>query len=371
MQTQRRKIVVLGSTGSIGRQALEVIDAHPDRFELVGLGAGSDESQLQEQAAGRGNVRTALGENGAVELASVGDADIVLNAIVGAAGLRASITALEAGKTLALANKESLVAGGEVCLAAAAKTGAQIVPVDSEHAALAQCLQGRDPETIERIFLTASGGPFRERYDLEGVTPDEALAHPTWSMGPKITIDSATLMNKGFEVIEARFLFGVDYDRIDVVLHPQSVVHGMVELVDGSLMMQAAPTDMRIPIQAALTAPEVLRSSVPRLDPRMMGELEFGRIDRGRFPGVELAYAMGRRGGTYPAAMNAANEVAVHAFLDGKIAFNDIMAVVQETLDHHESLDPLDLAAVLTADRDACAAAEVAVAQRAVVGTGS
>ena len=366
-----RRVVVLGSTGSIGRQALEVIDANPARFELVGLGAGSDERGLQEQAAGRSNVRTALGENGAVELASAEDADIVLNAIVGAAGLRASIAALEAGKTLALANKESLVAGGEVCLAAAARTGAQIVPVDSEHAALAQCLQGRDPETVERIFLTASGGPFRERYDLDGVTRDEALAHPTWSMGPKITIDSATLMNKGFEVIEAHFLFGVDYDRIEVVLHPQSVIHAMVELVDGSLMMQAAPTDMRIPIQAALTAPELIRSSVSHLDPRTMGELEFGRIDRGRFPAVELAYVMGRRGGTYPAAMNAANEVAVHAFLDGKIAFNDIVAVVQETLDQHDSLDPMDLDAVLTVDRDARAAAERAVAQRAAVGAGS
>ena len=366
-----RRVVILGSTGSVGRQALEVIDANPDRFELIGLGAGSDESQLQEQAAARGKIRTALGEDGAVELASADDADIVLNAIVGAAGLRASIAALEAGKTLALANKESLVAGGELCLAAATTSGATIVPVDSEHAALAQCLQGRDPETVERIFLTASGGPFRERYDLDGVTPDEALAHPTWSMGPKITIDSATLMNKGFEVIEAHFLFGVDYDRIEVVLHPQSVVHGMVELIDGSLVMQAAPTDMRIPIQAALTAPELIGSSVARLDPRTMGELEFGRVDRGRFPAVELAYAMGRRGGTYPAAMNAANEVAVHAFLAGKIAFSDIIAVVQETLDHHESLDQMELSAVLTTDREARLAAERAVAQRAVVGAGS
>ena len=367
----RQKVVILGSTGSIGCQALEVIDAHPDLFELVGLGAGSNEAVLHEQSTARGDVRTALGEDGSIDLASTEDADIVLNAIVGAAGLRASVVALERGKTLALANKESLVAGGAVCLAAAQRGGGRIVPVDSEHAAIAQCLEGRDLATVERIFLTASGGPFLERFDLDRVTPEEALAHPTWSMGPKITIDSATLMNKGFEVIEAHFLFGIDYDRIEVVLHPQSVVHGMVGFVDGSVVMQAAPTDMRIPIQAALTAPAMFRSEANRLDPRAIGELGFGRVDRGRFPAVELAYAMGRRGGTYPAALNAANEVAVAAFLDARLAFTEIVPVIGETLDRHESLDEADLSAVLAADAAARVDTARSIATRTHVGAGS
>ena len=365
------KVVILGSTGSIGRQALDVIDAHPDLFELVGLGAGSNETVLHEQSTAHGNVCTALGEDGAFELASTENADIVLNAIVGAAGLRASVAALESGKTLALANKESLVAGGAVCLAAAQRGGGRIVPVDSEHAAIAQCLVGRDLSTVERIFLTASGGPFLERFDLDRVTPEEALAHPTWSMGPKISIDSATMMNKGFEVIEAHFLFGVDYDRIEVVVHPQSVVHGMVGFVDGSVVMQAVSTDMRIPIQAALTAPAMIRSEATRLDPRSIGDLAFGRVDRGRFPAVELAYAMGRRGGTYPAALNAANEVAVAAFLDAGLAFTEIVPVIEETLDRHESLDEADLSAVLAADAAARADAARSVATRTHVGAGS
>ncbi|HEV3472988.1 MAG TPA: 1-deoxy-D-xylulose-5-phosphate reductoisomerase, partial [Actinomycetota bacterium] len=233
----RRRVAVLGSTGSIGRQALDVLKMHPDRFELVALGAGSDTQALEQQARAFPGVRTALGVQGAHEIATADDVDLVLNGIVGAAGLKASVAALQAGKILALANKESLVAGGRVCLDAAATGGGTIVPVDSEHAALAQCLEGRSPGSVERVVLTASGGPFRTRDDLSDVTPADALAHPTWEMGPKITVDCATLFNKGFEVIEAHFLFGFGYDAIDVVVHPQSVVHAMAQLVDGSFVM--------------------------------------------------------------------------------------------------------------------------------------
>lgn len=364
----KRKVVILGSTGSIGRQALEVIDAHPDLFEVVGLAAGSNEQELEAQASSRTNIASALGEDGATQLAALDEADVVLNAIVGAAGLRASLAALGAGKTLALANKESLVCAGELCLATARDGGGTIVPVDSEHAAIAQCLEGRDPSTVARIHLTASGGPFRERADLDGITPGEALAHPTWSMGPKITIDSATMMNKGLEVIEAHFLFGIDYDQIEVVVHPESIVHGMVELVDGSLLMAAGPTDMRIPIQAALTAPDRAGSGIAPLDPRALGQLHFGSVDRTRFPAVDLAYETGRRGGTYPAAMNAANEVAVEAFLDGSLSFVDIVEVIEEVLASHENGDASSLQSVLEADRAARAAATAAIEKSAPVG---
>ena len=345
-----KRIVVLGATGSVGRQALDVIDAHPDRFELIGLGAGSDKDALRQLASGRPGVDMGLGEEENIALARHPAADVVLNAIVGAAGLRASVAVLEEGTTLALANKESLVAGGDVCLAAAKKSGAKIAPVDSEHAALAQCLEGRDRSEIERVFLTASGGPFRQRSDLEGVTPEDALAHPTWSMGPKITVDSATLMNKGFEIIEARFLFAIDYEAIEVAVHPQSAVHAMVGFVDGSFIMQAAPTDMRIPIQAALSAPERIRFEGPRADPRSFGDLLFEPLDHARFPAVELACQAGRNGSTYPAALNAANEVAVRAFLDGELAFTDIVRVCGEVLEAHSGGNADSLEGVLEVD---------------------
>ena len=367
----KRKVVILGSTGSIGRQALDVIDAHPDLLEVVGLVARTSEQELAEQAAPRPGVATALGEDGALELATLDEADVVLNAIVGAAGLRASVAALEAGKTLALANKESLVAGGDLCLAAAERGGGTLIPVDSEHAAISQGLEGHDRATVARIHLTASGGPFRQRRDLSGVTPEEALAHPTWSMGPKITIDSATLMNKGLEVIEAHFLFGFDYDDIDVVVHPESVVHGIVELVDGSMLMQAGPTDMRIPIQAALTSPDRISSGVAPLDPRSLGELHFEPVDERRFPALELAYDAGRRGGTFPAALNAANEVAVESFLDGNLGFTDIGAVVEEVLGRHEDRDASTLEGVLAADASARALAEASIGERTPVKAGS
>ncbi|MGH2749578.1 MAG: 1-deoxy-D-xylulose-5-phosphate reductoisomerase, partial [Actinomycetota bacterium] len=252
--------------------------------------------------------------------------------------------------TLALANKESLVAAGEVCLRTARAAGGTIVPVDSEHAALAQCLAGVEMSTVARLILTASGGPFRTRKDLSTVTPEEALAHPTWSMGPKITIDSATLMNKGLEIIEAHHLFGLGYDQIDTVCHPQSLVHGMVEFVDTTTLLQAAPTDMRIPIQAALTWPQrKIRLGKP-IDLADVGTIEFEAVDHERFPTIGLALQAGRMGGTHPAALNAANEEAVQAFLERRIAFVEIPKVIERVVEAHASLDGADLEAVLEAD---------------------
>ncbi len=368
MSSRRKGVAILGSTGSIGRQTIEVLQAHPDVFEIVALVAGSDAKGLEAQASELGVARTGLGETAAIDTAALDEVDVVLNAIVGAAGLRASIAALSAGKTLALANKESLVAGGELCLAAARSGGGTLVPVDSEHSAIAQCLEGRQHSEVSRIVLTASGGPFRERQDLEGVTPEDALAHPTWNMGPKITIDSATLMNKGLEVIEAHFLFGFSYDEIDVVVHPQSVVHGIVELVDGSQVLSLGPADMRIPIQAALTAPQRSAPAFGALDIQDVGKLTFEDVDRERFPSLDLAYRAGREGQTYPAALNAANEVAVAAFLDREIRFTDIPSIVGSVLDTHEPTSADDLDEVLEADsqaRDAARNAIVGLSARA------
>jgi 1-deoxy-D-xylulose-5-phosphate reductoisomerase len=345
-----KQVVVLGSTGSVGTQALDVIESHPDLFQVVGLAAGSNEKLLAEQASRFGVEVTALGPDGALELAGLDKADIVLNAVLGAAGLAASVEALSTGKTLALANKESLVAGGDVCLAAAAAGGGRIAPVDSEHAALAQCLQGIPPENVARIVLTASGGPFRTRPDISAVTKEEALAHPTWAMGDKITIDSATLMNKGMEIIEAHFLFGFDYDRIGVIVHPQSAVHGIVELVDGSSIMQAAPTDMRIPILAALSSPGEVATDHSPVDITALGSLDFEELDEARFPAVSLARDAGRRGGSYPAVLNAANEVAVRSFLDDRISFNRITDVVAQVLALHQPSPVGQLAEVLKVD---------------------
>jgi 1-deoxy-D-xylulose-5-phosphate reductoisomerase len=301
---------------------------------------------------------TGLGSDAAREIAQHPEVDVVLNAVVGAAGLRASIAALEAGKTLALANKESLVAGGEACLDAAKRGGGRIVPVDSEHSAIAQCLAGRDPRSITRVVLTASGGPFRGRHDLDEVTPDQALSHPTWSMGRKITIDSASMMNKGLEVIEAHFLFGMPYDHIDVLVHPQSVVHGMVELTDGSLLMHAASTDMKLPIAAALAHPDHLPAVVQRVDLAEVGSLGFERVDEALFPAVKLAYETGRAGGTAPAVLNAANERAVEAFLDRRLTFRGITDTVKAVLDRYDAGPADELEAVLEADAWARAEAD-------------
>lgn len=347
--SERKRVVVLGSTGSIGRQTLEVVRANPEELEVFALVAGTGETALKEQAVEFNVGHLGLGEDAAVEMAALDDAEIVVNAIVGAAGLRASIAALEAGKTLALANKESLVAGGEVCLRAARTGGGRIVPVDSEHAALAQCLEGIDRADVASILITASGGPFRERMDLSNVSQEEALAHPVWKMGKKITIDSATLMNKGLEVIEAHFLFDFDYDRIDVVVHPQSVVHGIVRFHDGVLSMQAATPDMRLPIQWALTGRRNGGLQLP-VDLARSRLLEFEPLDHGRFPAVGLACEAGRAGQSYPAVLNAANEVAVQAFLDRLITFDAIVDVVAMTVASHEAFPVEDVAAVVEAD---------------------
>ena len=347
----RTRVVVLGATGSIGRQAIEVMAAHPDDFELAALSAGSDAAGLEALARAHGSPATGLGTAAAVELAQLEGSDVVLNAVVGAAGLEASLAALEAGKILALANKESLVAGGELCLDAARRGGGHIEPVDSEHAAIAQCLKGTPRSDVTRIVLTASGGPFLRRADLAGITPTEALAHPTWTMGPKITIDSATLMNKGLEVIEAHYLFGFPYERIGVLVHPQSMVHGIVELVDGSTLMQAAPADMRIPVQAAL-APNLPRRELNApLDLATGPVLEFEEVDLERFPALSLARAAGAAGGSCPAVLNAANEEAVRAFLDGAISFTGIVATVESVLAHHERCTAGNLEQVLEVDR--------------------
>jgi 1-deoxy-D-xylulose-5-phosphate reductoisomerase len=358
-----RRVAILGSTGSIGTQALDVVRANTELLEVAALVAGSDADALKEQADEFGVPATGLGSEAAEEVAALDGVDVVLNAVVGSAGLRASVAALKAGKVLALANKESLVAGGEVCTRAAATGGGTIVPVDSEHAALFQCLSA-DGSPVESVILTASGGPFRERHDLTGVTVEEALAHPTWSMGRKITIDSATLMNKGLEVIEAHHLFGFGYDDIDVVVHPQSVVHAAVRCADGTMMMQAAPPDMRLPIQTALTWPFSAAGHVATIDLAEVGRLTFEPVDRARFPSLGLAYEAGRKGSTYPAALNAANEVAVGAFLDGTIGFLDIPAVVESVLGSHEPGDEFSLDDVMASDAAARGAAVGSIESR-------
>jgi 1-deoxy-D-xylulose-5-phosphate reductoisomerase len=337
-----KRIAVLGATGSIGRQALEVIDAHPE-LELVA--ASSATTPLDGVAA-----HTQVGGD-PTELLERAEPDVVLNAVVGFAGLAPTMWALERGVTLALANKESLVAAGELALAARARGGGALVPVDSEHSALFQCAQLGEPESV---VLTASGGPFRGRTrdELLDVTPDEALAHPTWSMGPKITIDSATLANKGLEVIEAHFLFGVAYDRIEVVIHPTSIVHGLVRFRDGAAIAHLGHPDMRVPISYALTYPERALTPVPPLD-LTAAPLEFHEPDVETFPLLALAREAGERGGTFPCAYNAANEVAVQAFLDGRISFLEIASRVEDVLARIDGSPARDLPELVDADRRA------------------
>lgn len=362
--TERRRIAILGSTGSIGRQALDVAARFPERLEVVALAAHSNVALLAEQAHAFGVRRLALGDAArAGELASlvptaaVGGgaaavealatdigADVVLNALVGAAGLRASAAALDAGATLALANKESLVVGGRLIMGRVQRP-LQLLPVDSEHSAIFQCLVGEHPAEVSRIWLTASGGPFRGRSvaELAAVTTAEALAHPRWTMGPKITIDSATLMNKGLEVIEAHYLFDVPYDEIRIVVHPQSCIHSMVEFADGSVKAHLGATDMRIPIQYALSFPERWDAPLPPVDFTSIGSLTFEEPDRRAFPCLTLATAAGRSGGSVPAAMNAANEVAVAAFLGGRAGFLDIPRVVETVLAAHDRFEPTSI----------------------------
>jgi 1-deoxy-D-xylulose-5-phosphate reductoisomerase len=337
------RLAILGSTGSVGTQALEVVRANPGAYEVVALAAGRNQKLLAEQAAEFGvaelRARCAADDPGVLAgLASLAEVDIVLNAVVGFAGLPATVAALEAGKRLALANKESLIAAGPLVAAARSKGSGEIVPVDSEHSAVYQALQAGPRAAVRRILLTASGGPFRgrTRAELERVTVADALAHPTWSMGPKITVDSSTLMNKGLEVIEAWELFGVELERIEVVVHPQSVIHGMVEFSDGSTIAQLSMPDMRLPIAYALAAPGRVPQPVGVIDWARLGTLTFETPDVEAFPCLGLAYRAATAGGDAPATLNAANEVAVAAFLAGRLPWRGIADVVCEVLEDHE-----------------------------------
>jgi 1-deoxy-D-xylulose-5-phosphate reductoisomerase len=350
------RVALLGATGSIGRQAVEIVERSPE-LELCALMSGS--SPLEALAAAHGVEHVQVGGS-AGALLEASEPDIVLNAIVGFAGVEATLWALERGVTLALANKESLVAAGELAVAAHRRGGGLLLPVDSEHSALFQCLEGRAPETVEALVLTASGGPFRgrSRAELRDVTIADALDHPTWTMGRKITVDSATLANKGLELIEAHWLFGIPYDRIDVVVHPTSVVHSLVRFRDGALLAHLGEPDMRVPISFALTYPE--RAAVPAapLDLAAGLDLRFEAPDAGTFPLLPLARAAGERGGTFPCAYNAANEMAVAAFLDGRIGFLEIADTVADALEHVDGAPARDLDDLVAADADARRAAE-------------
>jgi 1-deoxy-D-xylulose-5-phosphate reductoisomerase len=341
-----KRVAVLGATGSIGRQALEVIEAHPG-LELVAASSGSQPIDGLAPLTQVGGDPTDLLERA--------EPEVVLNAIVGFAGVTATLWTLERGIDLALANKESLVAAGELALVARDRGGGRLLPVDSEHSAVFQCLERREPETVHSIVLTASGGPFRgrNRSELADVTPEDALAHPTWQMGPKITVDSATLANKGLEVIEARFLFGLPYERVEVVVQPTSVVHALVRFRDGAALAHVGYPDMRVPISYALTYPERAAVDVEPLDLASGLKLEFEPVDNDAFPLLGLARRAGERGGTYPCAFNAANEVAVAAFLEGRLSFLGIPEVVEETLEQVDGEPARDLDELFEADAEA------------------
>ena len=359
-----RSVIILGSSGSIGTQALDVIRANPNRFEVVGLAVGSNRAELERQAAEFGVEHTAVGVEEAVQLVRDADADVVLNGITGSVGLGPTLATLERGMTLALANKESLIVGGDL-VTRLARPG-QIVPVDSEHSAIAQALRSGTHEEVRRLVLTASGGPFRgrPRTELAGVTPAEALAHPTWDMGLVVTTNSATLVNKGLEVIEAHLLFDIDYDRIDVVVHPQSIVHSMVEFVDGSTIAQASPPDMRLPISLGLDWPHRVAAVGKPLDWTTGQQWTFEPLDGDAFPAVRLAKQVGRAGGEYPAVFNAANEQAVAAFHAGRIGFTDIVDTVREVVDGHEAgSGTLTVDSLADAERSARRTADLRIAR--------
>ena len=357
-----RRITILGSTGSIGVQALDVVRAHPDLFEVVGLTAGSDQAGLAAQAAEFGVEHTGLGTDESVQLVRDVAADVVLNGITGSVGLAPTLAALDSGASLALANKESLIVGGDLVTKRAAP--GQIVPVDSEHSAIAQALRSGVDREVRRLVLTASGGPFRgrTRESLADVTPGEALAHPTWDMGLVVTTNSSTLVNKGLEVIEAHLLFGVDYDHIAVTVHPQSIVHSMVEFVDGSTIAQASPPDMRLPISLGLAWPDRVEGVGVPLDWTRASTWTFEPLDEQAFPAVRLAKQVGRAGGTYPAVFNAANEQAVLAFHDGRVGYLDILDVVEAVVDRHTAGEN-SLEGVLDAERWARAEADALLAR--------
>ncbi len=369
-----KRIAILGSTGSIGQSALSVVDAHPDRLKVVGLTAGENASLFAEQIsryrpravamasvdaiddltriAPLNGLSVGVGREGLAAVASHPEIDLVLCATSGTDGLDAVLAAIECRKTIALANKEILVMAGALVTEAARRSGSVVLPVDSEHNAIHQCLRGRDPSELKRLILTASGGPFRGRPldELTEVTAADALKHPTWRMGRKITIDSATLMNKGLEVIEAHWLFGVQANQIDVVVHPQSVVHSMIELTDGSIIAQLGITDMRLPIQYAFSYPERWSTSLPSLDLTRTGRLDFDRPDTAAFPCLRLAYRALEAERSLPVVMNAANEVAVARFLEGRIGFASIPHVIELTMDAHQPAQVPTMAAVRAVD---------------------
>lgn len=367
-----KHVTILGSTGSIGRSALEVISRCRDRFKVVGLTAKNNIELLEEQIKAfnpeiaavadetgalqlrkKLGIRVLSGDSGIAEIASYNKADFVLSAIIGFAGLLPTLSAVRAGKTIGLANKESLVVAGEIVMSEAARSGARIIPVDSEHSAIFQCIEGRNRESIKRIVITASGGPFvgKTAGELNDVSPEDALRHPIWSMGRKITIDSATLMNKGLEVMEAHHLFGFSPDMIDVLIHPQGIIHSMIEFRDRSCIAQLSVPDMKGPIAYALTYPERLDDTMPFLDLSAVGKLTFQKPDTECFPCLLYAYEAAKEGGTMPAVLNAANEIAVEAFLQKIIGFNDIPVVINNTMQLHERKPALEIDAVVEADR--------------------
>ena len=371
---KRKRVVVLGATGSIGESALKVAHDIPDRMEIVGLAANQNARKLAEQAnrvrpgavclvdeSKIETLRDALdykpqifsGERGLVEIACLADAEMVLVAVVGTGGLHPALAAIEAGKDLAVASKEILVMAGEIVMREASRKGVKILPVDSEHNAIFQCLDGQRSNEVRRLILTASGGPFRNtpNEQFESISVEQALKHPTWNMGPKITIDSATLFNKGLEMIEAHWLFGVEMKRVEVVIHPQSIVHSMVEFGDGSVLAQLSHSDMCFPIQYAVTWPDRVANSLPPLDFGKLRQLEFATPRYEDFPALNLARHAGEEGGTLPAVLNAANEVAVSAFLDRKISFPRIWGTVGEVMDRHTNVAHPDLDAILRADQ--------------------
>lgn len=370
MSEHPRRIVVLGSTGSIGEQTLEMVRAHPDRLMVTGLAAGRNSQRLAEQAAEFGVDLVALadetsaerfdetvtkplvGPDGICELVEAAGADLVVCAISGVAGLRPLMVALEAGIDCALANKEPLVSAGRIVTETARKSGARLLPIDSEISAIFQCLRGEDPSEVEKILLTASGGPFSRlsAEELQEVTADRALDHPTWQMGRKVTIDSATLANKGFEVFEVHWMFGVDVRNIEVVVHHQSIIHSMVQFQDGSVIAQMGLPDMRVPIQFAMLYPERVSNDLPRMDLAEIGTLTFARPDTERFPCLRLAFSAARAGRSYPAVLNAADEVAVEAFLADEIPFMRIPELIERALEEHQAFETHTLADVEQAD---------------------
>jgi len=382
-----KKIVILGSTGSIGRQALEVVDAFPEMYQIVGLAAGSNISLLAEQVEKyqpqyisigsesdaltlksliKSRVEILSEEKGLIELAKLKEIDLILVAVSGINGLLPTLTALENKTTVALANKETIVTAGSLVLEKAKKFGVRIIPVDSEHSAVFQCLETENIAAVEKLILTASGGPFLKanQEELAGVTPQMALSHPNWKMGAKITIDSAGLINKGLEIIEAHWLFGVPYEKIEVVIHPQSVIHSMVQYQDGSVLAQLGCPDMRIPIQYAFTYPQRLLNSFPRLNFYELGEISFTKPDLAKFPGLSLAINAGKTGGTMTTVFNGANEAAVEFFLKGRIRFMEIPQIIEKVMLQHNSVKDFQVEDILEIDQWSRRKAEEVMAHR-------